>query len=257
MRSVIALGSRLRACRNVRTLGVRPDFFDYTLEEREAILLSEKIYYPSLFYADLFDAAGKAVFPSYHTYKCAQDKIKQSALFHLCRIPHPRTRIFFGKRQVTIRDHFDFPFIGKVARGSSRGRGVFMIRNDAELSRYCRMNRVAYIQEYLPGDRDIRAVFIGDRVVHAYWRISPPEDFRSNLAIGGAVSIAPVPGEAVALACRTARSCGWNDVGIDIRIHRGDCFVLEANMIYGREGFRSAGIDYPGMMETMIENGEL
>ena len=31
--------------------------------------------------------------------------------------------------------------------------------------------------------------------------------------------------------------------------------VLEANMKYGREGFRAAGIDYYAMMERMIDEG--
>jgi ribosomal protein S6--L-glutamate ligase len=33
--------------------------------------------------------------------------------------------------------------------------------------------------------------------------------------------------------------------------------VLEANMKYGKEGFRKAGIDYTKLMEDMIENGEI
>jgi ribosomal protein S6--L-glutamate ligase len=33
--------------------------------------------------------------------------------------------------------------------------------------------------------------------------------------------------------------------------------VLEANMKYGKEGFRRAGIDYFKMMEEMIDNGAI
>ena len=97
--NAIALESRLRQCKNVITLGVRPNFSDYTSEEAHLIRNASKIYYPSSFYADLFDAIGKNTFPSYHTYKCVQDKIKQTALFELLNISHPRTRVFYGKRQ--------------------------------------------------------------------------------------------------------------------------------------------------------------
>ena len=62
----IALEARLRDCRNVLTLGVRPNFSDYTTEEASLIRNASKIYYPSSFYADLFDAIGKNTFPSYH-----------------------------------------------------------------------------------------------------------------------------------------------------------------------------------------------
>jgi ribosomal protein S6--L-glutamate ligase len=257
-RSVIALERRLRGCRNVLTLGVRPNPADYGDGERALIREARTVYYPSSFYADLFDAMGKRTFPSYHTYKCVQDKIRQSALFDLLAIPHPRTRVFYGKRQAAgITEQFAFPFIAKIPRGSALGRGVYLIRGAGDLEAYLSRSRVAYIQEYLPVDRDMRIVVVGRRIVHAYWRIAAPGEFRSNLAAGGRVSLAPVPAEACALALHTAAACGFDDVGIDICRHGGELRVLEVNMKYGLEGFRRAGIDYTQLMETMIENGDI
>ena len=46
-------------------------------------------------------------------------------------------------------------------------------------------------------------------------------------------------------------------MGIDIIDDNGKLFVLEANMKYGKEGFRRAGIDYIRLMERMIENGRI
>ena len=66
-----------------------------------------------------------------------------------------------------------------------------------------------------------------------------------------------VPEEACNLALQVARSCRWDDVGIDICEHNGRFYVLEANMKYGREGFRKAGLDYDRLMESMIENEEI
>jgi ribosomal protein S6--L-glutamate ligase len=250
----VALEGRLRECKNVVTLGVRPNFSDYTSEEADLIRHANKIYYPSLFYADLFDAIGKDTFPSYHTYKCVQDKIKQTALFEMLNISHPRTRVFYGKRQKkTITDHFKLPFVGKIPRGSAMGRGVYLIRNQAELNDYLELTDVAYIQEYLPVDRDIRVVIIGRRIVHAYWRIASQNEFRSNLAQGGSLCLDAVPQEALELALNTACSCRWDDVGIDICRHAGRYYVFEANMKYGKEGFRRAGIDYTQLMEAMIQ----
>ena len=239
-------------------MGVKSNFLDYTREEREAILTAPRIYYPSVFYADLLDAMGKDLFPSYHTYKCVQDKIKQTALFDLCAIPHPRTRVYYGKRQMErIVADFSFPLVAKIARGSALGKGVFLIRTRDELAAYCRQNHAAYIQEYLPTDRDLRVVIIGRRVVHAYWRVAAPGEFRSNLAAGGCIRLDPVPEAALALALRTARLCRWNDVGIDIYEHDGQFGVFEANMKYGKQGFRKAGIDYDRLMEDLIANGDI
>lgn len=255
---VIALEHRLRRCRNVRTLGVRTNFVDYSDDEIRAIRQAPKIYYPSVFYADLFDAMGKPLFPSYHTYKCVQDKIKQTALFYLLDIPHPFTRVFYGKRRLEkIVRVFTFPLIAKIPRGSALGRGVFLVQNEEELASYLRLSPVAYIQEYLALDRDIRVVVIGDRVVHAYWRLAAQGEYRSNVAAGGTISLEKVPEKVLTLALHTARACGWDDVGIDICVHQGRFLVLEANMKYGKEGFRRAGIDYFKMMEEMIDNGAI
>jgi ribosomal protein S6--L-glutamate ligase len=255
---LVALEGRLRHCPGVVSLGVRPNFPDYSEAERQLIRRAPKIYYPGAFYADLLDAMGKKTFPSYHTYKFAQDKIKQTALFNLAGIPHPRTRVFFGRRQQAgILDRFDLPLIAKVARGSALGRGVFLIRSPDALARYCQTNSTAYIQEYLPIERDVRVVVIGGRAVHAYWRVAPAGDYRTNVALGGRIDLGGVPEAAVALAEKTAATCAWDDVGLDICCHRGAFLVLEANMKYGREGFRQAGIDYPRMMEQLIADGTI
>jgi ribosomal protein S6--L-glutamate ligase len=255
-RQVLALEARLRPCRNVRTIGVRPNFTDYNKEEVGLIRHAKRIYYPSAFYADLFDAMGKSTFPSYHTYKCVQDKIKQSALFQLVGLPHPNTRVFYGKRQqLKIKHYFSYPFIAKEPRGSAMGRGVFLIENDADLDHYTQNRHVCYIQKYLSIDRDIRAVVIGGRVVHAYWRIAKPGEFRTNVARGGIISLEPIPEAAMELAIRAAKTCAWDDVGLDICYFAGQYMILEANMKYGREGFRAAGIDYYAMMEQMIDEG--
>ena len=257
-KEVIALEARLKDCKNVRTLGVRPNFSDYSPQEAALIREAKKIYYPTPFYADLFDSIGKATFPSYHTYKCVQDKIKQTALFQLLDVPHPRTHVYYGKRQKkSITDHFTFPFIAKVPRGSALGRGVYLIHNDADLRDYLEQVSPAYVQQYLPIDRDIRVVVIGSRIVHAYWRIAAPNEYRSNLALGGRISLESIPKEALDLALRVARACRWDDVGIDICEHDDRFYILEANMKYGKEGFREAGLDYHQLMETMIANEEI
>ena len=258
-RKVIALESRLTQCKNVITLGARPNFSDYSGKEADMLRRAKKIYYPSTFYADLFNAAGIETFPSYHTYKCAQDKIKQTALFDLLEIPHPRAHVFYGgaRKKKSILARFDFPFIAKIPRGSAMGRGVYLIQNKEDLNAYFEESNVYYIQEYLPTDRDIRVVIIGKKAVLAYWRIAAPGEFRSNVALGGTISFDDVPPQAVDLALMAAKKCGWDDVGMDVIQSGGQHYILEANMKYGREGFRSAGIDYSRLMESLIEKGDI
>lgn len=254
----IALEARLRNCSNVVTLGVRPNFSDYSATEQKMIRDADKIYYPSIFYADMFAAIGKSIFPSLHTYHFVQDKIKQSALFALLDIPVPRTRTFYGKAPLEkILLHFEFPMVGKIPRGSALGRGVFLLKHTDDLQHYLALSRPAYIQQYLPIDRDMRILVIGGKIVCAYWRIAHPDEFRTNLGQKGRISFDPVSPDARRLALYTAEACGWNDVGLDICMHDGELYVLEANMKYGRQGFVEAGIDYSKMMEEMIEKRQI
>ena len=179
-------------------------------------------------------------------------------MFHMLALSHPKTRIFYGNRQKqTILNIFDFPFIAKQARGSTKGEGVYLIHNEKELAAYLLNNSPAYIQEYLPGDRDIRIIIIGKKVRLAYWRIAKPNDFRTNISQGGTISFDSVPDAAVELALKTALLCGWDDVGIDIILHKGRAMVLEGNMKYGTLGFKQAGIDYKKMLGELVLKGEL
>jgi ribosomal protein S6--L-glutamate ligase len=257
-RIVIALEARLRNCKNINVLGVFPNFSDYPETAKQLILAAKTIYYPTGFYAELFDAMGKKTFPSYHTYKFSQDKIKQTAIFNMAGIPHPVTRVFYGQRQKNkILDYFSYPFIAKIPRGSALGKGVYLIKNASELEAYMGLTSISYIQEYLKNDRDVRVVIVGDKIAHAYWRIAAPGNFKSNIAEGGTVCLDTIPEEALNLALKTAKVCNWDDVGLDLVYHNDQWYVIEGNMKYGREGFRAAGIDFYRMMERKIENGEI
>jgi ribosomal protein S6--L-glutamate ligase len=252
------LENRLKKCRNVITLGMKPQIGDYGARAARLIHDAKVIYYPGALYAQLFTSMGKTTFPGPAQYWYAQDKIRQTALFTLLQLPHPRTRVFYGPKQLsTVNDFFRYPFVAKIPRGSARGRGVFLIRSQDQFRRYCSLTPIAYVQQYLPGDRDIRVVVVKGKPIHAYWRLAPGHDFRTNLALGGRIGLEPVPDQAVALALTAARSCGFDDVGIDILPYGGQFYLLEANMKYGLEGFRQAGIDYIGLMEELIAAGEI
>jgi ribosomal protein S6--L-glutamate ligase len=184
----IALGSRLKGVPEVLTLGVKPNFFDYSVQERKLILGAEIILYPTLNYAQFFTTMENRIFPSLETYLYADEKIKQTTLFHMLDIPHPHTRVYYHLHHKDIIKDFSFPFVAKLARRSARGRGVFKIHNSEELKNYLDLTRIAYIQEYLPHDRDLRVVLIKYHPVLAYWRIRSPDNFRTNLSQGGKIS---------------------------------------------------------------------
>jgi ribosomal protein S6--L-glutamate ligase len=254
----IAIGARLKKSPQIHTLGFKPNFSDYSPKEQELIFRAPKIYYPTAFYADLFNAMGKKTFPSYHTYKFAQDKIRQTAMFQMLGLPHPRTKIFYGPRQKRqILEKFCFPFIAKIPRGSAKGMGVYLIETPGDLERYLNRKGPAYIQEYIPINRDMRIIVIGSKIALSFWRVAREDTFRTNLSQGGKISFDPLPPKALDLALLTAKKCGWNDVGIDIIESNNQFYLLEGNMKYGTKGFRKAGIHYKRLLTSLILNNHI
>jgi ribosomal protein S6--L-glutamate ligase len=208
-------------------------------------------------YAQYFATMGKRIFPSLETYLYADEKIKQSTLFQLLKLPHPRTRIYYHLHHANILQDFEFPFVAKVARASARGRGIFKIQDEAALGKYLRTNPIAYIQEYLSHDRDLRVILINYEPVIAYWRQNLPGEFRSNLHQGGSIQFDDVPQEALELAQTVARKCRLDDVGLDFIECKGAWYVIEANMLYGRQGLRLKGLDLKEIIRAKLLANEL
>jgi ribosomal protein S6--L-glutamate ligase len=253
----VALGSRLRGIPEVRTLGVRPNFLDYSPEERDLIFDAKMILYPTDNYAEFFMTLGRAIFPSLETCLYSDDKIKQTTLFNMSGIPHPVTRIYYHLHHEEVLKDWKFPFIAKRPRASSQGRGVFKIERREQLESYLHANPIAYIQEFVPHEQDLRVILINYEPILAYWRIRSPQSFKTNIYQGGSISFDDIPEEGIALAKETARKCRFNDAGLDLIPHKGKWYVLEANMKYGRRGLAMKGLDLKEAIRRKLLSGEL
>jgi ribosomal protein S6--L-glutamate ligase len=253
----VALGSRLKGVPEVITLGIKPNFNDYTPDERDLIENSPLILYPTRNYAQFFTTIGKPIFPSLETYLYADEKIKQTTLYYMASIPHPRTRIYYHLHHGDIVKDFNYPFVAKLPRASAKGRGVFLIEDGGGLEAYLRLTHVAYIQEYLPHERDLRIVLINYDPVIAYWRERPRDSFKTNLYQGGSIRFDQIPTEVVALAEECTRKCKFNDVGLDFIESKGRWYLIEANMKYGRKGLKMKGMDLKALLRKKLVSGEL
>jgi ribosomal protein S6--L-glutamate ligase len=253
----IALGSRLLGVPEVRTLGVKPNFLLYTPQERQMIHEAPLILFPTANYAQFFGTMGKRMFPSLENHLYADEKIKQTTLFYMLGIPHPRTKFFYARHHGDILREFTFPFVGKIPRRSARGRGVFLIRNADDLVLYLKMTSVAYIQEYLPHERDLRVILINYDPVLAYWRERTADNFRTNLFQGGRIRFEDIPREGVRVGRRAALRCKWDDVGMDLICSNGIWYVIEANMKYGRKGLEMKNMDLKQLIREKLLSGEL
>ena len=251
----IAIGRRLEGLPEVTTLGVKPNFLDYTPSERDLMEDAELILDPTLKIAQFITTMGKKIFPSLETHLYADEKIKQTTLFYMLGIPHPRTRFYYRRHHDDILKDFMFPFIAKLPRASSQGRGVFKITNTEELEQYLQLTHVAYIQEYLPHDRDLRVIHCFNRRLAprtAYWRESPPGNFKTNIFQGGIIQFENIPQEVIGMAQEMARKCRFDDVGLDFIQDHGTWYLIEANMKYGRRALKNKGMDLKAIIRDRV-----
>ncbi len=253
----VSLGKRMRASSSFDCHGVLPNWDDYPCRVKEAIAEAHEVFYPSSLFETMFQALGKNTFPRNY-YDFLGNKIRQTCLFQLLGIPHPRTRLYYGRnRLIRISKDFPYPFIAKTPLGSSMGQGVFLIQCEADLGAYLNGHHPAYIQEYLSIDRDLRVVLIKGRVVHAYWRIHRSGEFRNNVSQGGRISFDHIPGEALHFAIDVARRCEFDEVGLDICRTNGRYYVIEANMVFGLQGFRQRNLDIYCILRDLEKDGLL
>ncbi len=119
----VSLGKRLRRVGAFACYGVKPNWDDYPAAEQEAILDAEEVFYPSHLYEDLLQALGKVTFPRNY-YPFLGNKVRQTSLFQLLEIPHPRTQIYYGRNRLTrIVADFPYPYYCQGAGGLFHGRG--------------------------------------------------------------------------------------------------------------------------------------
>ncbi|BCO32229.1 hypothetical protein TspCOW1_23320 [Thiohalobacter sp. COW1] len=143
------------------------------------------------------------------------------------------------------------PLVAKVPR-SARGEGVHLIESRADLLAYARHSEVLYLQEYLPITRDLRIVYVGDRVVSAYWRQAAPGVFHTNVARGGRVHFDDIPAAAIALVEQVARRLGIDHAGFDVAEVQGWFYILEFNPLFGLEALNRQGIRIAPLIEDYL-----
>jgi ribosomal protein S6--L-glutamate ligase len=187
----------------------------------------------------------KKIFPNINTYHLGHNKIETTrALWATFPKNVPYTQIL-SKDNVdieTIEEEFAYPLVAKEIK-SSMGRGVFLVENRQELKNYIENNDTLYIQEKLPIDRDLRIVYVGNKVIGAYWRIAAEGSFHNNIAKGASYDYNDIPLEAIELVERVAATLEINHAGFDIAVVGNNHYILEYNVMFGNEGLRNMGVE--------------
>jgi RimK family alpha-L-glutamate ligase len=108
---------------------------------------------------------------------------------------------------------------------------------------------VYYLQETLPGGRDVRAFVVGDRVLAAIERVGP--GWRKNVSRGAEARATELTAEQERLCLKAAAAVGVDYAGVDLL---GD-HVLELNGIPGWHGLQTAtGVDVAAALVAHLES---
>ena len=213
------------------------------IRQAEAVLFPEYWQVNTLVYG-----LKKKIFPSIETYHIGHDKVEMTRMFQALfpeHMPYTEIKANTSVEREAVLETFYFPFVGKIPR-SSMGNGVFYIEDLHTFSEYTGQTDVLYIQEYLPISRDLRVVWIGDRIVDAYWRESEGA-FLNNLSKGGIASKGDIPIAALQLVERVATALNINHAGFDVAMVDNQPYLFEFNRLFGH-----SGVD-PGIVKEAIK----
>ncbi len=184
-----------------RTIGIKTEHAksDYHFDSLKKIEQADVVLFPEYWQIhSIIYGMKKPIFPSAATFHLGHDKIEMTRIFQTV-IPDniPRTGIY-GKNEFTVERvlrEFSFPFVAKTVR-SSMGQGVHLIKNETDWKKYTDTHETFYIQEYIPNEKDLRVVVVGDQVLAAYWRVGGAQ-FLNNVAQGGVLDFDDVPQGAI------------------------------------------------------------
>lgn len=202
----------------------------------------------------LLESVGVRCLNSYQVAQVCGDKILTAVALREHGVPQPEARVAFtDESALQAIEEIGYPVVLKPAVGSW-GRLLAKV-NDREAAEAILEHKrilgsyhhsIFFVQKYIdkPG-RDLRCFVVGDRCIAAIYRTSP--HWKTNTALGGVASGAPVTAELGDLAVSAARAVGGGMVGVDVLESDDGLLVNEVN--YTMEFSNSidtTGVDIPG-----------
>jgi ribosomal protein S6--L-glutamate ligase len=224
--------------------GVTPLKPEQMQDSLELLRAADAVLFPQTWQVNtLHYALGKRLFPSIASYHLGANKVEMTRAFQALVPAHvPETLIVAptpaGLDAIAAR--FGFPVVVKELR-ESMGRGVHLIADRRALLDYADRVDTVYAQELLELDRDLRIVWVGDRVVSAYWRIGG-DGFHTNVARGGRIDFDGIPPAALELVARVATALGVDHAGFDVAMVGGHPYLFELNTLFGNEALNQQGL---------------
>lgn len=222
------------------------------------IMLQRSVsYYRGLYLTACLEFLGFKVINRYEVGQTCGNKLITSIKLEQNKIPTPKTQFAFSAESgLENIKKTGFPLILKPIVGSW-GRGIYPLRDLETASMIIEMreendnplSRIYYIQEMVDRPpRDIRCIVIGDQAITAIYRYSSPSEWRTNVARGGMVELAPITKEMEDLALKAAKAVGGGILGVDMMEDKNRGLVVHEvnNTVEFRGAASVSKADIPG-----------
>lgn len=243
------------AYRSLGVPGVRYIKPEHLFREQALLRHADWVLFPETWQVNsLVYGLGARVFPALPGYHLGYDKIEMTRAFWTVCPAHVPETLILPPTETSLEaaeEQLGYPMVGKQPR-NARGQGVFLLADRQALQAFAAREDRLYLQEYLPIDRDLRVVWLGDRVISAYWRHGAEGSFHNNVAQGGRIEFTDVPCAALELVERIATRLGLDHAGFDLARVHGHWYVLEFNLLFGNEALNQAGIRLGGFIHDWL-----
>jgi [lysine-biosynthesis-protein LysW]--L-2-aminoadipate ligase len=239
------------------TIGTHSKKKDFLLGD--VILQRSVSYYRGLYLTASLEYLGFKVINRFEVGQTCGNKLITSIKLAENKIPSPKTQFAFSAESglESIKNN-GFPLVLKPIVGSW-GRGIYPLRDLETANMIIEMreeddsplSRIYYIQEMVDRPpRDIRCIVVGDQAVTAIYRYSSQSEWRTNVARGGKVELAPITKEIEDLALRAARAVGGGILGVDMMEDKHHGLVVHEvnNTVEFRGAASVSNVDIPSEM---------
>ena len=189
---------------------------------------------------------GFNMFPSYHMLKTYDDKVSELFFMEKHNYLHPPT--------LFTRDYFEaldyskdckLPIISKAYDGAS-GDNIRLIKDRGKLIQHVDkafseagikthfdgkvQKNYVFLQEYIPCDKDMKIIVIGDEVALSYWRQGTR--WKHNITNGGKICLDPIPEEAKKMAIQITKDLNYNWCGLDFIQQNNNIYLIEFDSMF-------------------------
>jgi len=175
----------------------------------------------------------------------ARNKYLALQALHAAGIRIPESVLIASRnRNQELTEYLEPPLVLKLLSGT-QGIGVMRVTSAKEagpiIDTLSELEQIICLQKYLPNPgEDIRVFVVGGEVVAAMKRKAAPNEWRSNIHIGGQGEPYQLSGSESEVALKAADAVGVEIAGVDLIVVDKVPYVIEVNACPGFRGLLKA-----------------